>query len=266
MGWRVSGCAGRLVFGQVVHWLLVGSCNWPGEPEDSAMTDKPITAERLCVCCRYPIHPAETGLRHYGNGTAHSDDRCIWILEEEIRRLRHENANARQAASSEAENCEVLEKAVARLIKANAEVADINAEYLQTLHESNAVCACGCPIEAHENYGEDGMSCPAEGHDCLPTSKAVLSMLERLREDLIDEQTASDLHAVLNRRAAKALGKPVSGKNSTWHDIPEQIEALRETVENYWATMLKVDSYLFDLGHPPESPARKLLLARLVKP
>lgn len=105
--------------------------------------------------------------------------------------------------------------------------------------ESNAVCACGCPNEDHENYGEDGMSCPVEGHECVPTSKAVLSMLQRLRKDVQDELASSDMHISLNRRAAKALGKPFEGENSSWHDIPEQIEALQETIERYEAAIKK---------------------------
>ena len=42
---------------------------------------------------------------------------------------------------------------------------------------------------------------------------------------------SASLHADLNRRAARALGKPFSGLNSSWHDIPEQIEAMRFRID-----------------------------------
>lgn len=51
----------------------------------------------------------------------------------------------------------------------------------ELLRLSNAVCACGCPSEAHENYGEDGQSCGEASHECVPTSPAVLQMLTVLR-------------------------------------------------------------------------------------
>ena len=125
-----------------------------------------------------------------------------------------------------------------------------NQRLRELLKESNAVCAC--------------VSSPAEGHECVPTSKAVLSMLRKLREDLEDEQTASDLHAALNRRTAKALGKPVTGEGSTWHDIPEQIEALRETIKGHEAAIQGVLACCGKHGLCPtcEDEAR----ARLKKP
>ncbi len=51
--------------------------------------------------------------------------------------------------------------------------------------------------------------------------------IRRLREDILSERAASYIHIALNRRAAEALGKPVVGKGSSWHDIPEQIRALQ---------------------------------------
>lgn len=48
--------------------------------------------------------------------------------------------------------------------------------------ESNAVCACGCPVDEHERY-EEGESCANPMHECLRTSKAVYSMLYALRQE-----------------------------------------------------------------------------------
>lgn len=53
----------------------------------------------------------------------------------EVRRLRHENANARQAASSEAENCEALEK----LIEGHEAL-------MQEAHEELEGCSPNAPI------------------------------------------------------------------------------------------------------------------------
>lgn len=43
--------------------------------------------------------------------------------------------------------------------------------------ESNAVCACLCPLNEHENYGEDGEGCGNPYHDCVRTSHAVANIL-----------------------------------------------------------------------------------------
>ena len=53
------------------------------------------------------------------------------------------------------------------------------------LDDSNAVCACGCSVDAHENYGEDGESCEHEDHQCVRTNRAVLAMLTELRLQLL---------------------------------------------------------------------------------
>lgn len=51
----------------------------------------------------------------------------------------------------------------------------------EVLRDSNAVCACGCPVDAHENYGEDGECCESDEHECVRTSIAVAGMLDALR-------------------------------------------------------------------------------------
>jgi hypothetical protein len=35
---------------------------------------------------------------------------------------------------------------------------------------NRTVCLCGCPLEAHENYGEDGEGCAIDNHACVRLS------------------------------------------------------------------------------------------------
>lgn len=51
----------------------------------------------------------------------------------------------------------------------------------ETATELGAVCFCGCPDAAHENYGEDGYSCANPMHECMRCSPAVLAAVEDLR-------------------------------------------------------------------------------------
>ena len=72
----------------------------------------------------------------------------------------------------------------------------------EALNVSNSVCACGCPIGEHENYGEDGEACETEDHECVRTSAAVADMLELLRADVsrlqqeLHEKNQAGMHAV----------------------------------------------------------------------
>jgi hypothetical protein len=68
------------------------------------------------------------------------------------------------------------------------EIKDNWEEALAIIHELLAInrecqerCICQCPMDQHENYGEDGFAC-GEGHECLLASTAVCA--------LIDEQAA----------------------------------------------------------------------------
>ncbi len=61
--------------------------------------------------------------------------------------------------------------------------------------------------------------------------EATRAALETCHDELTGEEKSRDMHADLNRRAALALGKPFEGENSSWHDIPEQITALRAKLE-----------------------------------
>ena len=52
-------------------------------------------SEEMCGKCGLPIHPGETGLRHFGTFTAHSEDRCVWLLQDRIRQLSGEIEDAK---------------------------------------------------------------------------------------------------------------------------------------------------------------------------
>lgn len=62
-------------------------------------------------------------------------------------------------------------------------------------------CLCGCPVEEHENYGEDGESCGDGDHVCLRVPAAVAAAFaeyERLRaalEDLLGHAEMTDIHS-----------------------------------------------------------------------
>jgi len=44
-----------------------------------------------------------------------------------------------------------------------------------------SACTCGCPLGDHENYGEDGISCDVESHECFPCYPAVAEMIRQLQ-------------------------------------------------------------------------------------
>jgi hypothetical protein len=44
------------------------------------------------------------------------------------------------------------------------------------------VCACGCPIDRHEDVGEEGEQCANPHHECLRTTPALLALLIAARE------------------------------------------------------------------------------------
>ena len=50
------------------------------------------------------------------------------------------------------------------------------------LAEDRRFCLCGCAIEDHENYGEDGESCGDGDHVCLRTCAAVVSLFKDVEE------------------------------------------------------------------------------------
>jgi len=50
--------------------------------------------------------------------------------------------------------------------------------------ESNAVCICGCSLDAHERYDSDGESCQDETHECFRVPPAALDVAQRLRAEI----------------------------------------------------------------------------------
>ena len=75
-----------------------------------------------------------------------------------------------------------------------------NQRLRELLVKSNAVCACGCPADEHESYGEEGESCANKDHDCVRTSGSVLSMLSGAREIIrIDEASIKGHEAAMQK-------------------------------------------------------------------
>ena len=113
------------------------------------------------------------------------------------------------------------------------DVIDAQAHELAVLREvaaeSNAVCACGCPAEDHEHYGEDGEACAHEDHECVRTSRAVLSMLAALRaqvETIREETLAEAVRAIerMKNPRPEIMSGWIGGKAAAL----EVLEALRQ--------------------------------------
>jgi hypothetical protein len=71
-----------------------------------------------------------------------------------------------------------------------------------------SACTCGCPTEAHENYGEDGYVCGHEDHECLPCYPAVAEMLARLRHENDEIRIKAERMAALLDRPFPIQGGP----------------------------------------------------------
>jgi hypothetical protein len=93
-------------------------------------------------------------------------------------------------------------------------------ELEEMVMEDNAVCVCGCPPEAHEDYGEDGESCENDSHGCLRTSEAAASMLEEMREEIARLQKKATEAATLVRKA--------KGDNDVFDG---ELEAIAQAIE-----------------------------------
>lgn len=61
-----------------------------------------MSENMICGKCGIEIHSSETGLRHYGHFTAHSEQRCVALLQEQLSTLRA------QLTQSQAELAEVI--------------------------------------------------------------------------------------------------------------------------------------------------------------
>lgn len=87
----------------------------------------------------------------------------------------------------------------------------------QLLSEAGAMLTFNPPDEHLRQCWDVAVKKVREQHACI----------KELEEELEGQEASAELHANLNRRAAKALGKPSEGTGSSWHDIPECIEGLR---------------------------------------
>lgn len=56
------------------------------------------------------------------------------------------------------------------------------------LRQQSSTCICGCAWSEHENYGEDGISCENESHECLLASVSVAAVVSSLRGSFITAQ------------------------------------------------------------------------------
>lgn len=57
-----------------------------------------------------------------------------------------------------------------------AEIADLS----ERIREDNAFCICGCPVDEHENLGEDGEACENQHHECFRVCAAAVSYVQRV--------------------------------------------------------------------------------------
>ena len=72
-------------------------------------------------------------------------------------------------------------------------------EITAVCEESNAVCICGCPEQAHEIVDEGAEGCGRDDHECLRTSAAVAALYrsaiaraEKLEADIAKLQRWAD--------------------------------------------------------------------------
>lgn len=84
----------------------------------------------------------------------------------------------------------------------------------------DAEAAVACVTPAHQ------CSCEADGgcDACKPIINAIRALPAAVSEEASAE---TEVFADIVRRTADALGKPRTGKGSSWHDIPECVAALK---------------------------------------
>ncbi len=120
-----------------------------------------------------------------------------------------------QAAESDYKSA-TTEPVVLALLEDVARLREENAE-------SNAVCACGCIDDAHDDYGEDGLVCEQScGADCVRTSRSVLGMLESLRHIIAEYQprlVAAEAALTAERQKAQALREKVEKEAASDVDL-----------------------------------------------
>jgi hypothetical protein len=68
---------------------------------------------------------------------------------------------------------------------------DENERLKEVNGELQSICICGCPLDAHENYGEDGMGCENPYHECVLISHAAFNIMEEIIRRLKAESVNS---------------------------------------------------------------------------
>jgi len=98
-----------------------------------------------------------------------------------------------------------------RALKAEDEIRRLREE----LSEERHFCICGCPMDEHENYGEDGFGCDNPNHECVLVCAAAAEIAKSLREE--------------NKRAQKLLQKSLDyigrTENTLARDVKWEIHA-----------------------------------------
>ncbi len=79
---------------------------------------------------------------------------------------------------------------------------------LEELANERAVCICGCPVDQHENYGEDGESCEVKEHQCLRVCVAVRNLLyAEMRRRRVAEGENKRLQAKLDESEQRLIAR-----------------------------------------------------------
>jgi hypothetical protein len=68
-----------------------------------------------------------------------------------------------------------------RLLDENKRQAEEVGRLKKELSEERRFCICGCPVDQHENYGEDGLGCENPNHECVLVCAAAASIADNLR-------------------------------------------------------------------------------------
>lgn len=144
-----------------------------------------------------------------------------------LRRMSAQVEVAERRASEALIERSAMEKERDAAIRRGDEIAERAASLVaQACATHTTLALTWSPQQTGEEY--KSLGCGFCLRDRLKEAEARCKMLAR---EAADEVRSRELHADLNRRAAKALGKPFEGEGSSWHDIPECIVALKDRVE-----------------------------------
>jgi hypothetical protein len=143
--------------------------------------------------------------------------------------------------------------------RATVEVTKERIEELEAAIGELSACTCGCPMEDHENYGEDGYSCEHDDHECLSCYPAVAKMLADLRAS--NRLAASTARAIAGIECAekKTHGKRVGCGFCEIEKLESKVEARGNLLRRARAELERTASYrsddllarLIDIELPP---------------